>query len=209
MKLCILPHQIQNFTRGRCLGLLSREGGRTRLQKIKFSANFNMGLHVILQIQIRQFKNAKFLMWKNILTKNPLRFNLEPFCLWIAVRCMQRSLCPWTPPGPYRQAWTHSSVLAFRTQCFFLQAIPNFEPKKPNSLAWWHKFQYGCKTTNQHDQLTCSKSSSSVVKIEGYPSPTYYRKRQKCTNLINSYVHVRSWLIVTLLDPEKIRRLMT
>ena len=35
-------------------------------------------------------------MWKNILTENPSRFNLEPllneFCSWITVRCMHRDI---------------------------------------------------------------------------------------------------------------------
>ena len=30
-------------------------GGRTRLPKFKFSVNFTLGLHVILQLQIKQF----------------------------------------------------------------------------------------------------------------------------------------------------------
>ena len=37
-------------------------GGRTRLPKFKFSAKFPIGLHVILQIQIRKFKNGFCLM---------------------------------------------------------------------------------------------------------------------------------------------------
>ena len=48
--------------------------GRTRLPKFKFSANFPIGLHVILQ---KLIKKAQYLMWKIILTKNPLKFNLE------------------------------------------------------------------------------------------------------------------------------------
>ena len=46
-------------------GMLSSEtgeGGRTRLPKFKFSAKFPIGLHVILQIQIRKFKNGFCLM---------------------------------------------------------------------------------------------------------------------------------------------------
>ena len=34
------------------------QGDRTRLPKFKFSANFPIGLHVILQLQIKKFKNA-------------------------------------------------------------------------------------------------------------------------------------------------------
>ena len=54
-------------------------GGRTRLPKFKFSANFPIGLQVILQLQIK--KNQKCLISyvkKNILTENPLRFNVDP-----------------------------------------------------------------------------------------------------------------------------------
>ena len=53
-------------------------GGRTRLPKFKFSAKFPIGLHVILQIQIKKFKNDCYIMWKIILTENPSRFNVEP-----------------------------------------------------------------------------------------------------------------------------------
>ena len=53
-------------------------GGRKRLPKFKFSAKFPIGLHVILQIQIKKFENDYYLMWKIILTKNPSRFNVEP-----------------------------------------------------------------------------------------------------------------------------------
>ena len=40
---------------------LSR-GGRKRLPKFKFSAKFPIGLHVILQIQIKKFENDCYLM---------------------------------------------------------------------------------------------------------------------------------------------------
>ena len=53
-------------------------GGRTRLPKFKFSAKFPIGLHVILQIQIRKFENDCYIMWKINLTENPSRFNVEP-----------------------------------------------------------------------------------------------------------------------------------
>ena len=53
-------------------------GGRKRLPKFKFSAKFPIGLHVILQIQIKKFENDCYLMWKIILTENPSRFNVEP-----------------------------------------------------------------------------------------------------------------------------------
>ena len=35
-----------------------RQWGRTRLPKFKFSANFPIALHVILQLQIKKFQNA-------------------------------------------------------------------------------------------------------------------------------------------------------
>ena len=57
---------------------LTRGGGRTRLPKFKFSSKFPIGLHVILQIQIRKFENDCYIMWKIILTENPSRFNVEP-----------------------------------------------------------------------------------------------------------------------------------
>ena len=53
-------------------------GGRKRLPKFKFSAKFPIGLHVILQIQIKKFENDCYIMWKIILTENPSRFNVEP-----------------------------------------------------------------------------------------------------------------------------------
>ena len=59
--------------------MLEFRGGRTHLPKFKFSANFPIGLHVILQIQIRKFENDCYIMWKIILTENPLRFNVELF----------------------------------------------------------------------------------------------------------------------------------
>ena len=54
------------------------QGGRKRLPKFKFSAKFPIGLHVILQIQMKKFENDCYLMWKIILTENPSRFNVEP-----------------------------------------------------------------------------------------------------------------------------------
>ena len=53
-------------------------GGRKRLPKLKFSAKFPIGLHMILQIQIKKFENDCYIMWKIILTKNLSRFNVEP-----------------------------------------------------------------------------------------------------------------------------------
>ena len=52
------------------------EGGRKRLPKFKFSAKFPIGLHMILQIQIKKFENDCYIMWKIILTENPSRCNL-------------------------------------------------------------------------------------------------------------------------------------
>ena len=37
-------------------------GGRKRLPKFKFSAKFPIGLHVILQIQIKKFENDGYIM---------------------------------------------------------------------------------------------------------------------------------------------------
>ena len=51
-------------------------GGRKRLPKFKFSAKFPIGLHVIIQIQIRKFENDCYIMLKIILTENPSRCNL-------------------------------------------------------------------------------------------------------------------------------------
>ena len=58
--------------------LLHIRGGRKRLPKFKFSAKFPIGLHVILQIQIKKFENDCYIMWKIILTENPSRCNLAP-----------------------------------------------------------------------------------------------------------------------------------
>ena len=41
---------------------LPSRGGRTRLPKFKFSAKFPIGLHVILQIQIKKFENDAYIM---------------------------------------------------------------------------------------------------------------------------------------------------
>ena len=48
--------------------IMLKQGGRTRLPKFKFSEKFPIGLHVILQIQIRKFENNCYIMWKIILT---------------------------------------------------------------------------------------------------------------------------------------------
>ena len=54
------------------------QGGRTRLPKFKFSAKFRIGLHVILELQIKKFKTWLNQMRKIILTENPLGCNLAP-----------------------------------------------------------------------------------------------------------------------------------
>ena len=41
---------------------ISGGGGRKRLPKFKFSAKFPIGLHVILQIQIKKFENDCYIM---------------------------------------------------------------------------------------------------------------------------------------------------
>ena len=40
----------------------TRRGGRKRLPKFKFSVKFPIGLHVILQIQIKKFENDGYIM---------------------------------------------------------------------------------------------------------------------------------------------------
>ena len=65
-----------NFFSHHLVGTL--RGGQKRLPKFKFSAKFPIGLHVILQIQIKKFENDCYLMWKIILTENPSRCNLAP-----------------------------------------------------------------------------------------------------------------------------------
>ena len=65
------------------------QGGRKRLPKFKFSAKFPIGLHVILQIQIK--KNPKWLLyyvkndfnWKSVEVQRwtPLEIMLNGFCL--------------------------------------------------------------------------------------------------------------------------------
>ena len=42
--------------------LVFRGGGRKRLPKFKFSAKFPIGLHVILQIQIKKIENDCYIM---------------------------------------------------------------------------------------------------------------------------------------------------
>ena len=66
------------ITGGVCILNRQNRGGRTRLPKFKFSAKFLIGLHVILQIQIKKIENDCYIMWKIILTENPSRFNVEP-----------------------------------------------------------------------------------------------------------------------------------
>ena len=63
---------------GAVTSILNHRGGRKRLPKFKFSAKFPIGLHVILQIQIKKFENDCYIMWKIILTENPSRCNLAP-----------------------------------------------------------------------------------------------------------------------------------
>ena len=67
----------QSFPTVAILWILSG-GGWKRLLKFKFSAKFPIGLHVILQIQIKNFENDCYIMWKIISTENPSRFNVEP-----------------------------------------------------------------------------------------------------------------------------------
>ena len=76
------------------------QGGRTRtrLPKFKFSANFPIGLHVILQLQIKKIQKClisyvkKYFNRKSVELQRwtPLEVIQNEFCLWITVRCMQR-----------------------------------------------------------------------------------------------------------------------
>ena len=68
-----IQHEGVSCLKGRVGG-----GGPKRLPKFKFSAKFPIGLHVILQIQIRKFENDCYIMRKIILTESPSRFNVEP-----------------------------------------------------------------------------------------------------------------------------------
>ena len=65
------------FDRG-LIFFFNQDGGgdRKRLPKFKFSAKFPIGLHVILQIQIKKIENDCYIMWKIII--NPSRCNLAP-----------------------------------------------------------------------------------------------------------------------------------
>ena len=48
-------------------------GGTTHLPEFKFLAKFPIGFHIILQMQIKKFKTAWYLMCKIMLTKNQQR----------------------------------------------------------------------------------------------------------------------------------------
>ena len=79
MTLCDMQSSSGNYsTRHKPQNQTFFRGGRKRLPKFKFSAKFPIGLHVILQIQIKKFENDCYLMWKIILTENPSRFDVEP-----------------------------------------------------------------------------------------------------------------------------------
>ena len=57
-------HVPSYFCRDRVCSLVfvKDQGGRKRLPKFKFSAKFPIGLHVILQIQIKKFENDRYIM---------------------------------------------------------------------------------------------------------------------------------------------------
>ena len=76
-KLGVFDNNIAISSTGR-YQYIPRQGGRKRLPKFRFSAKFPIGLHVILQVQIKKFENDCYIMWKIILTENPSRFNVEP-----------------------------------------------------------------------------------------------------------------------------------
>ena len=69
---------LQQLSEGVSHNIEENRGGRKRLPKFKFSAKFPIGLHVILQIQIKKFEIDCYIMWKIILTENPPRCNLAP-----------------------------------------------------------------------------------------------------------------------------------
>ena len=58
--------------------LILGRGAGNDLPKFKFSVKFPIGLHIILQLQIKKFKIAYYLKCKIILTENPLRCSLAP-----------------------------------------------------------------------------------------------------------------------------------
>ena len=53
-----------------------RQEGRTCLTKFIFSTKFPIGLHVILQLQIKKFKFASHRIMKIILSEKPLELNI-------------------------------------------------------------------------------------------------------------------------------------
>ena len=81
--------RFHNFNLAQRVLSLKQAGGRKRLPKFKFSAKFPIGLHVILQIQIK--KNRKWLLYyvKNYFNRKsvevqrwtPLEIMLNGFCL--------------------------------------------------------------------------------------------------------------------------------
>ena len=58
------------------------QGGRTRLHKFKFLAKFPIGLHMILEPQIKKFKSCLNQMLKIILNENPSGCSLAPLFKW-------------------------------------------------------------------------------------------------------------------------------
>ena len=59
------------------------KGGGSDLPKFKFSVEFPIGLHVILQLRIKKInKTAYHHKCKIILTKNPSRCDLAPLLKW-------------------------------------------------------------------------------------------------------------------------------
>ena len=60
------------------LMLIGGGAGGNNLPKFRFLVEFPIGLHVILQLQIKKIKTAYYRKCKIILTKNLLRCNLAP-----------------------------------------------------------------------------------------------------------------------------------
>ena len=59
---CVLDKDNARHYNSSVYQLPASQGGRTRLPKFKFWAKFPIGLHVILQIQIKKFENDCYIM---------------------------------------------------------------------------------------------------------------------------------------------------
>ena len=76
-----------------CIQSTWLHGGRTHLHKFKFSANFSIGLHVIVQMQIKKIQKCLISYVKNYFNRKsvkvqpwtPVEVILNEICLWITV----------------------------------------------------------------------------------------------------------------------------